>query len=94
MYNRLLIIPFLCQQGSDLIDLQLTCKDMENFIFAWFLRIFGDILEDFRRIFEDFIRGAQVEQKSEAKTLGGPRGSQGGPRGSQEVPNDSLDIPL
>ena len=45
----------ICQkkQGSDLIDLRLIWREMENFIFGCFLRIFGDILENFRRIFEE-----------------------------------------
>ena len=38
------------EQGSDLIDLQLTWREMENLI----LRIFGEILEDFWRFFEEF----------------------------------------
>ena len=34
------------KQGSDLIDLRLTWKEMENFIFAWFMKIFGEFLEN------------------------------------------------
>ena len=46
----------LQQQGTDLIDLRLTWREMEKLIFGEFLRIFGDILEDFWRIFEEFLR--------------------------------------
>ena len=33
------------KQGSDLRELRLTWKKMENLIFERFVRIFGDILE-------------------------------------------------
>ena len=44
------------EQGSDLRELRLTWKEMENLIFERFIRIFGDILEDFWTIFEEFWR--------------------------------------
>ena len=44
------------KQGSDLIDLRLTWREMENLIYGGFFRIFGDILEDFWRFFEEFWR--------------------------------------
>ena len=43
----------ISQQGSDLRELRLTWKEMENLIFERFTRIFGDILEDFWIIFEE-----------------------------------------
>ena len=42
----------LVKQGSDLIDLQLTQREMENLIFGSFFSIFGDIIE----YFGDFLR--------------------------------------
>ena len=47
------------KQGSDLIDLRLTRREMENLIF-W---IFGVILEDFWRFCEEFWRNLFVEEK-------------------------------
>ena len=41
------------QQGSELIDRRLTWREMENLIF-------GDILEDLWRIFEEFWRNLFV----------------------------------
>ena len=51
------------QQGSDLIELRLTWREMENFIFVRFIRVFGEILEDFWRTFEEFWRNWFVEEK-------------------------------
>ena len=45
------------EQGSDLIDLRLTWKETENFIYEDFWRIFEElkkIFGDFLMIFEDF----------------------------------------
>ena len=44
------------EQGSDLIELRLIWREMENLIFGGFLRIFGDILKDFWRFFEELWR--------------------------------------
>ena len=44
------------KQGTYLIDLRLTWREMENLIFGLFLRIFGYILEDFWRMFKEFWR--------------------------------------
>ena len=44
------------KQGSDLIELQLTWREVENFIFGRFIRIFGEILEDFEEFVEEFRR--------------------------------------
>ena len=38
------------EQGSDLIDLRLTWREMENFIFGGFMRIFGEIWRIFGEI--------------------------------------------
>merc|ERR1712150_36210 len=51
------------QQGSDLIELQLIWREMENLIFGGFFRIFGDILEDFWRSFEEFWRNLFVVRR-------------------------------
>ena len=40
------------EQGSDLIELRLTWREMQNLIFGWFMRIFGEFL----RIFGEFLR--------------------------------------
>ena len=42
------------KQGSDLIELRLTWREMENYIFGGFFRIFRDIHEYFWHFFEDF----------------------------------------
>ena len=44
------------EQGSDLRELRLTWKEMDNLIFERFIIIFGDIFEDFWTIFEEFWR--------------------------------------
>ena len=46
----------LVKQGSDLIELRLTWREMKNLIFERFIRFFGHILEDFWTIFEEFCR--------------------------------------
>ena len=43
-----------CKQGTDLIELRLTWREMENLNFERYIRIFGDIIEDFWRFFEEF----------------------------------------
>ena len=50
------------KQSSDLRELRLTWKEMENLIFERFIRIFGDILEDFWTIFEEFWRNWFIVQ--------------------------------
>ena len=55
-------IHILCialKQGSDLIDLRLTWREMENLIFGRFMRIFGgflSIIGDFCGILEKLVR--------------------------------------
>ena len=46
-----LCMPIPLQQGSDLIDLRLTRREMENLIFWVIFEVFGDILEDFWKNF-------------------------------------------
>ena len=48
------------KQGSDLIDLRLTWREL---IFWVIFELFGDILEDFWRTFEEFWRNWFVEEK-------------------------------
>ena len=48
------------KQGSDLIDLRLTWRE---FIFWVIFEVFGDILVDFWRTFEDLGRNWFVEEK-------------------------------
>ena len=43
------------KQGSDLIELRLTWREMENYIFGGIFRFFGYIYEDFREIFEKLV---------------------------------------
>ena len=50
------MVGTISQQGSDLIELRLTWREMDNLIFGGFMRSFGDTLEDFSRIFEEFWR--------------------------------------
>ena len=42
--------------------MRLTWKEMENLIFERFIRIFGDILEDFWTIFEEFEKLVHCEK--------------------------------
>ena len=44
----------MIKKGSDLRELRLSWKEMENLIFERFIRILGDILGDFLRNFGDF----------------------------------------
>ena len=44
------------EQGTDLIDLRLTWREMENLILGRFLKIFVDLLEEIWRVFEEFWR--------------------------------------
>ena len=50
------------KQGSDLRELRLTWREMENLIFERFIRIFGDILEDVWKIFEEIWRNWFIVQ--------------------------------
>ena len=50
----------IAKQGSDLRELLLTWKEMENLIFERLIRIFGDILEDFWTNFEEFWRNWSI----------------------------------
>ena len=56
------------EQGSDLRELQLTWKEIENLIFERFIRIFGDILEDFWTIFEEFWRNWFIVRRGRLRT--------------------------
>ena len=53
------------QQCSDLIDLRLTWREMENLIFGWFLRIFGLFLNFVRKTSNllNFVRKTSIRQK-------------------------------
>ena len=44
------------KQGSDLTELRLTWRKMENLNFETFIRIFGEIIEDFGIFFEEFLK--------------------------------------
>ena len=51
------------EQGLDLVDLRLTWREMEKLIFGGFLMIFGDILEDSWRFFEELWRNWFIVRK-------------------------------
>ena len=48
------------KQGSGLVELRLTWREMENLSFGNFRRIFGEIIEDFLRNFEEI--GSLLEE--------------------------------
>ena len=51
---RIQVVSNIITRFRDLRELRLTWKEMENLIFGRFIRLFGDILEDFWRVFEVF----------------------------------------